>query len=72
VKKLTIDRVIERILNDNRMGVRITSDALAKMLSKRLGKKVWPYYITRWQRGRISCKYRKVLMEVYDELCENT
>jgi hypothetical protein len=71
VKKLTVDRVIWRILNDNRMGIRITSDALAKMLSRRSGKRVWPYYITRWKRGKISCLYRKLLMEVYDELCDS-
>jgi hypothetical protein len=53
------------------MGVKLTSKSLADMLSARLGKKVWAYYITRWQRGRISPLYRKAIMEVYSELCDD-
>jgi hypothetical protein len=53
------------------MGAKLTSKSLADMLSNRLGKKVWPYYITRWQRGKIGVVYRKALLEVYSELCDD-
>lgn len=67
---MKISQIIDRILNDNRMGIKITADSLAVMMSDRIGKKVWPYYLNRWRRGRISPKYKKLLLEVYRELCE--
>lgn len=69
-KKLTIERKLERIMTDNRMGIKISKAALARMLSDRTGKRVWPYYIKRWESGKVSCYYRKVLAEVYEELCD--